>query len=326
MIRLHMIARAATVGMFDGVHLGHKQVVEQLCAVASSRGLRPMVFTFDNHPLRHINPARAPKMLSTVEQKTRLLVKYGAEEVVVLRFDSELRNLTAAEFMTMLSQRYGVELLLVGHDHRFGKGRAGSFDDYRRIGETCGVTVIREDEFVLSGSHLPLCSSSVRKALSDGDIALATTLLGHTFSIHGRVGHGRNIGHTIGFPTANLLPFLPDQQLPAPGVYAGVAEIQGGRLFPAMINIGTNPTVSGDGRLKIEAHLIGYEGDLYGSILSLAFTRRIRDERKFPSLEALKAQIQTDCMGVAEDWHTGQMEVTSRRAAEDAEPIIKRLK
>lgn len=292
------MARAATVGMFDGVHLGHKQVVEQLCTIALSRDLQPMVVTFDRHPLCHINPVQAPKMLSTVEQKSRMLVNYGAEEVVVMRFDDALRNLTAGEFMTMLHDRYDVNLLLVGHDHRFGRGRAESFDDYCRIGEACGVTVVREDELVLPGTGLPLCSSSVRKALSDGDIVLATTLLGHDFSIHGRVGHGRNLGHTIGFPTANLLPFLPDQQLPAPGVYAGVAEIKGGRRYPAMINIGTNPTVSGDGRLKIEAHLIGYEGDLYDSILSLAFTRRIRDERKFPSLEALKAQLQTDCGSV----------------------------
>lgn len=294
------MARAATVGMFDGVHLGHKRVVEQLCTIALSRGLKPMVVTFDRHPLCHINPVLAPKMLSTVEQKSRLLVNYGAEEVVVMRFDDALRNLTAGEFMTMLHDRYDVELLLVGHDHRFGRGRAESFDDYCRIGEACGVNVVREDELVLPGTGLPLCSSSVRKALSDGDLALATTLLGHDFSIHGRVGHGRNIGHTIGFPTANLLPFLSDQQLPAPGVYAGIAEIQGGQRYQAMINIGTNPTVSGDGEIKIEAHLIGYAGDLYDTILSLTFTRRLRDERKFPSLEALKAQLQADCMGVAE--------------------------
>ena len=288
------MARAATVGMFDGVHLGHKQVVEQLCAAARDRGLRPIVFTFDRHPLATVNPAKAPKMLSSVEQKSRMLVAYGAKEVVVMRFDDELRNLTAAEFMSLLHDRYGVELLLVGHDHRFGRGRTESFDDYCRIGETCGVTVVREDELVLPDSHLPLCSSSVRKALSDGDIALATNLLGHGFSIHGRVGHGRNIGHTIGFPTANLLPFLSDQQLPAPGVYAGIAEIQGGGRYPAMINIGTNPTVSGDGEMKIEAHLIGYAGDLSDTILSLSFPRHLRDERKFPSLEALKAQLQAD--------------------------------
>ncbi|MDE6693475.1 MAG: riboflavin biosynthesis protein RibF, partial [Muribaculaceae bacterium] len=286
------IARAATVGMFDGVHLGHKQVVEQLCAIARRRGLQPMVVTFDRHPLCRINPARAPKMLSTVEQKSRLLVDYGAEEVVVMIFDDALRNLTAGEFIALLHDRYDVELLLVGHDHRFGRGRAESFDDYCRIGKACGVTMVRENELVLPGTDLPLCSSSVRKALSDGDITLATTLLGHSFAIHGRVGHGRNIGHTIGFPTANLLPFLPDQQLPAPGVYAGVAEIQGGRRYPAMINIGTNPTVSDDGRLKIEAHLIGYEGDLYDTLLDLTFTRRLRDERKFPSLDALKSQLQ----------------------------------
>ncbi len=297
MTRHGHIARAATVGMFDGVHLGHKLVIGQLCAAAKSRGLQPAVITFDRHPLAHICPEKAPKVLSTVEQRTRRLVEYGAREVIVLRFDEALRNLTAAEFMHLLRERYGVELLLVGHDHRFGRGRAESFDDYCRIGEACGITVVREDELVLPDTNTPLCSSSVRKALADGDLRLATCLLGHSFSIHGRVGHGRGIGHTIGFPTANLVPFLPAQQLPAPGVYAGEATVHGSR-YTAMINIGTNPTVSHDSRLKIEAHLPGFSGDLYDSIMELTFTRRLRDERRFPSLEALKAQLHADCEAV----------------------------
>lgn len=288
------IARAATVGMFDGMHLGHRQVIGQLCAAARGRRLLTTVFTFDRHPLTLVNPTRAPKMLSTVEQKSTLMVEYGAREVVVLRFDEALRSLSAGEFMAMLHDRYGVELLLVGHDHRFGRGRTESFDDYVRIGQECGIAVMREDRLTLPGLPLPVCSSSVRKALSEGDIQLATSLLGHPFAVHGRVGHGRNIGHTIGFPTANLLPFLPDQQLPAPGVYAGNAEIKCGCRYKAMINIGTNPTVSHDKSLKIEAHLIGFEADLYDSILSLTFTRRIRDEQKFPSLEALQAQLNKD--------------------------------
>lgn len=288
------MARTATVGMFDGVHLGHRLVISQLCAVAADRGLFPTVVTFDSHPLRLVNPARAPKELTTVEQKARLMVEYGAQDVIVLRFDDALRNLSASEFMAMLHNRYGVELLLVGHDHRFGKDRSESFDDYRRIGEACGITVMRTEELLLPGYSHPLCSSSVRKAIADGDINLATRLLGHDFSIHGKVGHGRNVGHTIGFPTANLVPFLPDQQLPAPGVYAGSAVIHGGARYKAMINIGTNPTVSHDNALKIEAHLLDFDGDLYGSILELTFTNRLRDERKFPSLEALKVQLKAD--------------------------------
>ncbi len=288
------IPRAATVGMFDGVHLGHRQVIGQLCAVAAERGLLPAVFTFDRHPLITIDPARAPKMLSTVEQKTQLIVDCGVRDVVVLRFDESLRNLTAAEFMSMLHTRYGVELLLVGHDHRFGKDRTQSFDDYCRIGESCGIKVVRADELVIPGCGGPLCSSSIRKALAEGDIRLATRQLGHPFTIHGRVGHGRNIGHTIGFPTANLVPFLPDQQLPSPGVYAGSASTQDGVNHKAMINIGTNPTVSSDTTLKIEAHLLGFSGDLYGSIMGLTFDRRLRDERRFPSIEALMAQLKAD--------------------------------
>lgn len=288
------IRRAATVGMFDGVHLGHRLVIDQLCAVAAERGLLPTVFTFDRHPLSTISPARAPKMLSTVGQKTRLIVECGAKDVVVLRFDDALRNLSAAEFMAMLHDSYGVELLLVGHDHRFGRDRAQEFDDYCRIGKECGILVVRADELVIPGCGHALCSSTIRNALSEGDIDLATRLLGHPFTIQGRVGHGRNIGHTIGFPTANLVPFMPDQQLPKPGVYAGSAVIQGGGCYKAMVNIGTNPTVAHDNALKIEAHLLGYEGDLYGSIMSLTFTGRLRDERRFPSLEALKAQLRAD--------------------------------
>lgn len=294
MISSPHIARAATVGMFDGMHLGHRLVIRQLCAAAAGRGLIPTLFTFDRHPLRLVNPDRAPKMLTTVEQKTRLMVEFGAREVVVLRFDDSLRNLTAAEFMDMLQHRYGVELLLVGHDHRFGKGRTESSDDYRRIGDTCGVTVLTAEELVIPGCGHPLCSSNVRKALSEGDIDLAIRMLGHAFSIQGKVGHGRNVGHTIGFPTANLVPFLPDQQLPKPGVYAGSAVIQGGARYKAMINIGTNPTVGSDSALKIEAHLLGFNGDLYGSIMELTFSVRLRDERRFPSLDALKTQLHAD--------------------------------
>lgn len=288
------IRRAATVGMFDGVHLGHRLVIDQLCAAAAVRGLLPTVITFDCHPLSIINPARAPRLLSTVEQKVRMMVDYGVKDVVVLHFDEVLRNLSAAEFMVMLHDRYGVELLLVGHDHRFGKDRSQEFDDYCRIGEECGITVVRSEELVIPGCGHPLCSSSIREALDEGDIRLATRQLGHPFSIQGKVGHGRNIGHTIGFPTANLVPFVPGQQLPKPGVYGGRAVIQGGQCYPAMINIGTNPTVSHDNCLKIEAHLLGYEGDLYDAILDLTFTERLRDEQKFPSLQALKAQLKAD--------------------------------
>lgn len=286
------IGRAATVGMFDGVHLGHRLVVDTLCAEASARGLLPTVFSFNRHPLAEIAPARTPRALSTIAQRTNWLVEAGAREVVVLRFDSTMRRLAAREFMRRLHTLYDVRLLVMGFNHSFGSDRLTDIGEYRRLGHLEGIEVVNAG--ALESAAVSVSSSAIRAALREGDVALASMMLGRAYAISGVVGHGRAIGHTIGFPTANLMPWMPNQLIPAPGVYAGDAITPHGRKFQAMINIGTNPTVSHDNALKIEAHLLGYSGDLYGQPITVTFRRRLRDERKFGSVAELRGQLEAD--------------------------------
>lgn len=281
---------AAAIGMFDGVHRGHQALVKSLAATARSEGLTPAVFTFDRHPKELVAPKEAPLLLSTLEQRTRWLKDAGASLVVALKFDENLRRLTAQEFLRRLKNEYGVELLLMGFNHLFGSDRIRNFDEYVRIGEKEGVKVIRYDEKRLQGCEDSLSSSAIRNLLKRGDIEKANEMLGRNYAISGLVEHGQGIGHTIGFPTANLRPACPRQLMPAGGVYA--AECLQRR---AVVNIGNRPTVASDGRNTIEAHIIGFEGDLYGKEVEMEFLGRLRDERKFPSLQDLKKQIETDC-------------------------------
>ncbi len=277
------IKKAAVVGTFDGVHLGHCFLLESLRSQAARRGLQPMVVTFADHPLKQIAPDRVPPGLMSVERRRSLLQAEGVE-VVVLDFNSRLRSLTAAQFLEMLHNRYGVELFLLGFNNRIGSDRLGAEN---LAGKTIGgVEVLAADE------HPQLCVSSslVRAALSRGDVEEAAQMLGRPYSIEGKIVTGKQLGRTIGFPTANLLPD-PTTAIPAVGVYAG--EMLG---YPAVINIGHRPTVEGrnDAPLSIEAHLIGFSGDLYGRTAELTFIRRLRGEKRFESLNALKTQIQKD--------------------------------
>ncbi len=277
------IKKAAVVGTFDGVHLGHCFLLESLRSQAARRGLQPMVVTFADHPLKQIAPDRVPPGLMSVERRRSLLQAEGVE-VVVLDFNSRLRSLTAAQFLEMLHNRYGVELFLLGFNNRIGSDRLGAEN---LAGKTIGgVEVLAADE------HPQLCVSSslVRAALSRGDVEEAAQMLGRPYSIEGKIVTGKQLGRTIGFPTANLLPD-PTTAIPAVGVYAG--EMLG---YPAVINIGHRPTVEGrnDAPLSIEAHLIGFSGDLYGRTAELTFIRRLRGEKRFESLDALKTQIQKD--------------------------------
>lgn len=272
---------AAAVGMFDGVHRGHQALAAHVRQAAAERGLQPAFFTFDRHPLQTVAPERAPRLLSTPDQRRRWL-EPGL--TVALPFDEAMRRMTAEEFMRMLRDDYGARLIAIGFNHRFGSDRLPDFEDYRRVAESLGIeaVLVREEGEGIS-------SSAIRQALAEGDIERANDMLGHPFALAGTVAHGQALGRSIGFPTANIIPAQPAQLIPCEGVYAG-------RLLghPALVNIGHRPTVGDDGHLSIEAHVIGYDGDLYGRPVELELTHRIRDERKFSSLDALRAQIALD--------------------------------
>lgn len=278
--------KGATIGMFDGVHLGHQYLISQLAEHCDE----PMAVTFDNHPLWVVRGNREPKLLLTPQEKETLLRSMGVTPVM-LRFDDSLRSLTAEQFISRLARDYGVSRLVLGFDNRIGSDRCGSEDDSQLSRDT-GVEIIRAPE--LPGS-LKVNSSAIRNMISEGDVAGAARLFGRPYAIRGTVDHGKQLGRSIGFPTANVTPDNPDKLLPLNGVYAADAVTADGNEYRAVVNIGSRPTVdTPEAPVTIEAHLDGFTGNLYDTDLTLRFLTRLRDEKKFPDLTTLRAAITTD--------------------------------
>lgn len=278
--------RAATIGNFDGVHLGHRLVLDSLRGLAEEKGMKPLVVTFSSHPLQIVCPERAPGLLMLPEEKKGVLEELGFE-VLMLDFDERLRMLSSEGFMKFLRDECNVHALLLGHDNRFGHDRASTLEDYTAEGKQLGIEVAVAP--VLPG----ISSSAIRKCIEAGDVREAAGMLGSPYRLEGEVEHGKMLGRQIGFPTANL---RCDSRLalPARGVYAAVAETEEGKAFRSMVNIGCRPTVCDRGEPTVEAYLDGYSGDLYGKRVRLGFTRRLREERRFSSLDELKRQLAAD--------------------------------
>lgn len=281
--------------MFDGVHLGHRHLWEQISRMATDAGATSLAVTFRNHPLELIAPDRAPMSLCTIEERVELLRQAGADEVLVLDFTPELRSLKAAEFVEMLARDHGVTDLVMGFNHSIGSDRVCSPEGFAELSHRTGVRLHPASEF-----RCELCpdvsSSAVRKALSEGDIATANHLLGRAYSISGNVGHGKELGRTLGFPTANIEGWPQRQIMPAPGVYALDVSLPDGSLRRAMANIGRRPTVDRqtDAKTTVEVNIFDFDGDLYGQPLTLHFLKRLRSEQRFDSLSELQAQLQRD--------------------------------
>lgn len=281
--------RVVTVGTFDGVHRGHLKVLDTLLDYSRSHDLAPLVITFDRHPLETVAPERAPGMLQSREERNEMLRHYGVE-VEEVNFTPEISSLSAERWMEILRDRYRAVALVSGYDNKFGcDGRGMSGEDYVALGKKKGLDVVIAPE--LPG----VCSSAIRKALREGDVEKAAELAGRPYCITGRVEEGRRLGRQLGFPTANL-DVEPRRVLPAPGVYYG--ELDG---MSAVVNIGDNPTVAYGNPVTVEAHVIDYSGDLYGRELPLVFLKRIREEKKFESLDILKQQIAKDVEAVREE-------------------------
>lgn len=279
----------ATVGMFDGVHRGHQHLLNQASALAG----RTLAVTFTDHPLRTIAPDRAPELLMPPEERLATLAALPAvDEVVALEFDEQLRLLTAAEFMAMLRERFGVTHLVLGYDNGFGHDRPKSPEHYIEAGRSVGVEVVPATPLIDEISGQPISSSAIRRALAAGDIEAANRMLGREFTLAGTVVSGRQDGRKLGSPTANL-QHDPRLAVPARGVYACRATVDG-TTFPAAVNIGVCPTLTGAETATVEAHLIGCDADLYTKPLSLSFVAHLRPERRFPSVDALKSAIASD--------------------------------
>lgn len=275
------MSRIATIGFFDGVHKGHQFLFARLCALAEERGLAPLIVTFDTHPRAVLDADYIPQLLTSREEREKHLEQYG--EVLMLPF-ADIQPLTALEFMTRLRDEYQVSVLLMGYDHRFGSDRLKHPQDYRRVGEQCGVEVLTLNEYVENEWHVS--STEIRLALENGNIVMANELLGRPYTLRGRVIHGKALGRTIGFPTANIAPLDPLKVIPKTGVYLAYVDTPLRDNTPSFVNIDTN-------RL-IEVYVPSFKGDLYDQILKIRFVRFLREERHFETLEELQAQIKED--------------------------------
>ena len=284
----------ATIGFFDGVHIGHCHLINMLKKVARERCMESCVITFDRHPRQVVQPEWCPEMLTTLDEKTRLLKATGIDRCEVLHFDREMAAQSARDFMLhTLKERLGVSILATGYDNRFGHNRSEGFEDYVRYGKEIGIEVIRGDELTDGSNNVS--SSSIRRMLTEGRIEDATRCLGREYTTTGTVVGGEHIGRTIGFPTANIRPNDSTKLIPANGVYAVDVWSDTGEILRrrAMLNIGTRPTFDGKAT-TIEVHIPGFKGDLYGKTLTIAFISKIREERCFDSPEALVEQLNKD--------------------------------
>ncbi|WP_166865077.1 MULTISPECIES: bifunctional riboflavin kinase/FAD synthetase [unclassified Salinibacterium] len=285
-----------TVGKFDGVHRGHRAVLAQLVEVARERGLSSAVVTFDRHPLTVLNPAIAPSSVVSVQQQRELLEQSGVDATLMLCFDRELADLEPEEFVRrVLIERLGARVVLAGSDFRFGRKGAGDIALLRRMPDIEVVLIddVRADAAAVGEGERRASSTWVREALGDGRVAEAARILGRPHTVRSVVIHGEKRGRELGYPTANLDPRRLEGLLPADGVYAAWATIDGVR-HPAAVSIGNNPTFDGVPQHQAEAHLLDVDLDLYDREIELAFVDYVRGMEKFDSLDELIAAIRAD--------------------------------
>jgi len=292
----HLPARAAlptalTVGNFDGVHLGHRAMLDRLAAISRERKLASCVMTFEPHPREFFAPERAPTRLTSLREKLELLAELAVERVHVQRFDDDFARISAEEFIrAVLIDALQVRWILVGDDFRFGARRQGDFELLRQAGLTSGFEVMRMDSVMVDGVRVS--STAVRELLAVGDLDGAARLLGRPYSISGRVVRGRRLGSQLGFPTANLP--LKHNRPALWGIF--VVEVVGlaGQPLPAVASLGVRPTVVEAGAPLLEVHLLDFARELYGAHLQVRFLKRLRDEEKYAGMDALKLQIARD--------------------------------
>ena len=288
----------ATTGFFDGVHCGHRLVIDRLVSLARERGDKSLVVTFWPHPRAVLQDgARELRLLTTLEEKKALLQGLGVDRVEVLDFTRRFASLTAEQYLRdILQARFGVTTLLMGYDNRLGSDRLTASTLRSSVP---GIDVIElpplsfRAEPQAESRNLEVSSTRIRNALEIGDIAAANGMLGYGYSLTGAVVAGNRLGRTIGFPTANMKLYEPLKLVPARGVYAVQVQVLG-QTCRGMTNIGVRPTVGGTVP-TIETHILDFNEDIYGLPLRITFLRRIRNEVRFPSLEELKAQLERDC-------------------------------
>lgn len=289
------VATAVSVGAYDGIHLGHRKVLSTLSSLATDRGLAPGVVTFDQHPAAVLRPENAPLLLTDQSQRVELFGDIGIEYLYLLQFNEKRAETTDHDFVAdVLVGRMNAKLIVVGSNFHFGKARSGSVETLREFGDKMGFEVIGLDLFSEDDAVEPVSSTAIRRALAGGDIESANAMLGRNYEVRGDVIQGDQRGRLIGFPTANVA-FRPGQAWPAKGVYAAWATLADGSRRPAAVNIGMRPTFHQHAEQPLlEAHVIDFEGDLYGQELHVEFVGFLRSERRFSGIDEIAEQLKKD--------------------------------
>ena len=281
----------ATIGFFDGVHLGHRYLINQVKIAASQCGWCSSIITFPVHPRQVIQSDYQPQLLSSPEEKIELLSQTGIDNCILLLFTQELSRLTAYEFMQLLYDKYKVRMLVIGYDHRFGHNRAETFEDYCRYGRELGIHIMQATAYTQEQDKVS--SSAIRRALLSGDVTTAQKYLGYNYFLEGTVVSGYQVGRKIGFPTANLRVDFPYKLIPSIGVYAVRVQVAG-QQWKGMLSIGYRPTINNGNDLSIEVHILDFQGDIYNQKMRLEFIEFLRPEVKFDSVDELIAQMHKD--------------------------------
>jgi len=292
-----LVRPVLTVGNFDGIHVGHRAIIDTVVARARALEGEAVVYTFDPHPRKVLHPERAPKLLTTLEQRLELLEAAGVDAVIVEPFTREFARTPAEVFIRdVIHARIRPLEVYVGYDFHFGRDREGSMRLLTELGPHLGFSVTIISEIVVDEGDVN--STRIRQVLAEGRVGDATAMLGRPYTIRGRVASGDRRGRILGFPTANLEP--ENEVLPGAGVYAGrlrlldAGDPPQGRVYAAVTNVGTRPTFRDGGTVLAEAHLLDFTGDLYGRRVELSFLACLRPERRFPGVDALRAQIRAD--------------------------------
>ena len=279
-------------GFFDGVHVGHRHVIEQLKAAAAVRGDESMVVTFWPHPRNVLQKeARSLRLLTSLAEKKEILLGMGVDRVEVVPFTKDFSSMTTEEYLRMLMNDYGAKAILIGYDNRMGSDADGA-DQVAMVAERLSLEVVRT-EMVPSDYGYAVSSTKIRERLEEGDVLQAASMLGYEYSLYGVVVAGNRLGRTIGFPTANMQLYEPLKLVPGNGVYFVKVETLG-REFLGMCNIGCRPTVGEGNARTIETNIFDFDEDIYGLDMKITFVRKIRDEVKFDSLDALREQLEKD--------------------------------
>ncbi|MFA6016425.1 MAG: bifunctional riboflavin kinase/FAD synthetase [Gallionellaceae bacterium] len=288
---------ALTIGNFDGVHLGHQALLEQLQRAARARNLATAVIIFEPHPREFFTPQQAPSRLTNLREKLECFAALGLDRVHVCRFNEKLARTSASDFIDALYNKLAAKYVLIGDDFRFGNARGGDFALMQQMALQQEVIVKSMDSVLLDGVRIS--STAVRQALSDGNLALAQHYLGRPYSISGHVEHGKKVGRKLGYPTANIQ--LKHNRAPLSGIFVVQARIENGNILNGVASLGVRPTVEQNGKPVLEVYLFDFNDELYGRHLHVDFLHKLRDEIKYSDLESLTQQIALD-VEQAKDW------------------------